>query len=87
MSCPQIWEREKEKDREKEKVRWQASEAQREKDLGRDRKNKGEIFVGGTTWTFCSVGENASSHQGENEQQWKKIEQEHVWHFLHKMCK
>ena len=25
------------------------SEAQREKDLGRDRKNKGEIFVGGTT--------------------------------------
>ena len=36
-------------DREKEKVRRQASEAQREKELGRDRKNKGNIFVGRTT--------------------------------------
>ena len=30
---------------------------------------------------FCS------GHQGENERQWKKSEQEHVQHFLHKTCK
>ena len=36
---------------------------------------------------FCSGGEkmrNASGHLGENELQWKKSEQEHVQHFLHK---
>ena len=36
---------------------------------------------------FCSGGEeirNASGHLGENERQWKKSEQEHVRHFLHK---
>ena len=38
---------------------------------------------------FCSGGEkmrNASGHLGENERQWKKSEQEHVRHFLHKKC-
>ena len=38
---------------------------------------------------FCSGGEkmrNASGHLGENERQWKKSEQEHVRHFLHKTC-
>ena len=28
----------------------------------------------------------ASGHQGENEWQWKKKEQEHKQHFLHKTC-
>ena len=38
---------------------------------------------------FCSGGEkirNASGHLGENEQQWKKSEQEHIQHFLHETC-
>ena len=38
---------------------------------------------------FCSGGEkmrNASGYRGENERQWKKSEQEHVRHFLHKTC-
>ena len=38
---------------------------------------------------FCSGGEkvrNASGHQGENERQRKKREQEHIRHFLHKTC-
>ena len=37
----------------------------------------------------CSGGEkmrNASGQLGENERQWKKSEQEHVRHFLHKTC-
>ena len=61
--------------REKEKVRWQASEAQREKELERERKNKGDIFCWRNNMKFCSGGEkmrNASGHQGENERQWKK---------------
>ena len=33
------------KNTEKEKVRWQASEAQREEELERDRKNKEEFFL------------------------------------------
>jgi len=72
LSCPQIWKIEEEKDREKEKVRRQASEAQREKELERD--SGGEKM------------RNASGHLGENERQWKKIEQKHVRHFLHKTC-
>ena len=47
-------------------------------------------------WKFCSGSEkirNASGQQGENEQQWKKSEQEYkqqilgenIQHFLHKM--
>ena len=89
MSCPQIWKIEKEKHREKEKVRRQAREAQREKELEGDRKNKGHIFCCRNNMKFCSVGEkirNASGHLGENERQWKKSEQEHVRHFLHKTC-
>ena len=72
MSCPQIWKIEKEKDREKEKVRRQASEAQREKEFKRDRKNKGDIFCWRNDKKFCSGGEkmrNVSCHQGENERQ------------------
>ena len=29
---------------------------------------------------------NASGHQGENERQRKKSEQEHIQHFHHKTC-
>ena len=61
--------------REKEKVSWQASEAQREKELQRDRKNKGDIFCWRNKMKFCSGGEkmrNANGNQGENERQWKK---------------
>ena len=73
MSCPQIWKIEKEKDREKEEVRRQASEAQQEKELKRDRKNKGDIFLlKENNMKYCSSGEgmrNASGHQGENKRQ------------------
>ena len=89
MSCPQNWKIEKEKDGEKEKVRRKASEAQREKEIERDRKNKGDIFGGRNNMKSCSGGEkmrNASGQLGENERQWKKSEQEHVRHFLHKTC-
>ena len=62
---------EKKKDREKQKVGRQASEAQREKELERERKSKGD-FCWRDNMKFCSGGEkmrNASGHQGENEQQ------------------
>ena len=74
-----------------EKVRQQASEAQREKELERserDRKNRGDIFCWRNNMKICSGSEkmrNASRHLGENERQWKKSEQEHVQHFLHKI--
>ena len=45
-------------------------------------------FFGRKTWKFDSGGEkmrNASGHQGENELQWKRSEQEHI-HFLRKTC-
>ena len=76
MSCPQNWKIEKEKDIEKEKVRRQASEAQREKEIELDRKNKGDIFCGRNNMKCCSGGEkmrNASGYRGENERQWKKV--------------
>ena len=89
MSCPKIWKTDKEKDREKEKVRRQSSEAQREKELERDRKNKGDIFCSRNNMKFRSGGEkmrNAGGHQGENERQRKKSEQEHVPYLLQKTC-
>ena len=60
------------KRQKKEKVGQQASEAQREKELEGDRKNKGDIFCWRNNMKFCSGGEkmrHASSHQGENERQ------------------
>ena len=88
--CPQIWNIEKEKDREKEKVGRQASEAQRGKDLERERKDKGEtVFCWRNNLKFCTGGEkmrNGCFHQGENERREKKSEQEHVQHFPHKTC-
>ena len=84
---------EQEKDREKEKVGGRPANLNEKKgnrDLEREIKNNGDsFFVGKTTWKFCSGGEkmrNASGHQGENERRWKKSEQEHVRHFLHKSC-
>ena len=65
---------EREKQRKRERRR-QDSEAQREKERqrarARDKKTKETFFVGRTTWKICS------GHQGENERQWKKSEQEH----------
>ena len=72
MSCPQIWNIKKEKDREKEKVGdrlAKLNEKKSNRELEREIKSKGDIFVGRTT---CSGGDkmrNASSHQGENEWQ------------------
>ena len=70
LSCPQIWNIEQEKDREKEKVGGRPAklnEKKGDKDLGREIKNKEDIFfVGRTTWKFCSGGDkmrNASGHQ------------------------
>ena len=45
------------------------------RELAQEIKNKGEIFWWKNNMKFCSSGEkmrNASGHQGENEQQWKK---------------
>ena len=83
MSSPQIWKikkRERQRKRD-QKVRRQASEAQREKELVRDRKNKGDIFCWRNNMKFCSGSEkmrNASGHLGENDGQWKRSEQEEV---------
>ena len=57
------------KNREIEKVGRQTSEAQREKELERERKNKGDSFCWKNNMKFCSDGEkmrNASTYQGEN---------------------
>ena len=56
MSCPQIWNIVKEKDRERGKVGRQASEAQREKELQRERKNKRRHFLLEEQDEFCSAG-------------------------------
>ena len=75
MPCPQIWDIEKEKDREKEEVgdrQAKLNEKKSGRELEREIKNKGDIFVGRTTWKFCRGGEkmrNASGYQGENERQ------------------
>ena len=45
------------KEREKENVGRQASEAQREKKLERERKSKGDIFCWRNNMKFCSGGE------------------------------
>ena len=52
------------------------SGAQREKELKRERKNKGNIFCWRKNMNFCSGGEkmrNASGHQNENERRKKKV--------------
>ena len=72
MSCPKILYIEKKKDREKQKVGRQASEAQREKEVEREKKSKGDFFCWRDNMKFCSGGEkmrNASGHQGEDERQ------------------
>ena len=59
------------------------------RELEREIKNKGDIFCWENNIKFCSGSEkmrNASGHQGENERQWKKSEQEHARQFLHKTC-
>ena len=47
MSCPQIWNIEQEKDREKEKVGSRPAKLNEKKgrDLEREIKNKGDIFL------------------------------------------
>ena len=53
-----------------------STKREREKELERDRKNKGGIFCWRNNMKFCSGGEkmrNASGHLGENERQWKKV--------------
>ena len=75
MSCPQIWNIEKDKDGEKQKVGRQVSEAQRGKELERERKSKGNIFCWRNNMKFCSSGEkmrNVCFHQSENERREKQ---------------
>ena len=95
MSCPQFWNIEQGKDREKEKLSGKPvklNEKKDNRDLEREIKNKGYIFVvGRTTWKFCSGGDKMRNGrwplmQGENGRQWKKSEREHVQHFLPKTC-
>ena len=80
------------RERERQKKRESKATGQRSstrKEIKRDRKNKGDIFCGRNNMKFCSGGEkmrNASGQLGENERRWKKSEQEHVRHFLHKTC-
>ena len=70
MSYQQIWSIEQEKQREKEKVGGRPvklNEKNGDRDLERERKNKGDIFfVGRTTLQFCNGGEkmrNVRGHQ------------------------
>ena len=70
MSCPQIWNIEQEKDREKEKVGGRPAklnEKKGDRDLEREIKNKGDIFLLEEQHeNFCSGGDkmrNASGHQ------------------------
>jgi len=48
-----------------------------EKELERD-KNKGDLFRGKKNIRILKKRGNASGHQGENERQWKKSQQEHI---------
>ena len=76
----------KEKDREREKVGRQASEAQREKELQRERKNKrGHFLLDWNKTKFCSGGMLAATRVKMSDKE-KKTEREHVRHFLHKTC-
>ena len=87
MSCPQFWNIEKEKDREIEKVGRQASEAQGEKVLERERKNKRTHFLLEEKHEICSGGMLAAIRvKISDSEKKKKAEQEHVRHFLHKTC-
>ena len=82
-------ERKRQKKRESRRPGSEAQWGNWERQRTREREKKGYIFVGRTTWKFCNGGEkmrNAMGHQGENEWQWKKSEQEHVRYFLHEMC-
>ena len=70
MSCPQIWNIEQENDREKEKVGGRPAklnEKKGDRDLEREIKNKGDIFLlEGQHENFFSGGDkmrNASGHQ------------------------
>ena len=57
--------------------------------FGSEKIKKETNFDGRKTWKFYDGGEkvrNASDYQGENEQQWKKSEQEHIQYFPHKTC-
>ena len=80
------------RERERQRKRESKATGQRSstrKEIERDRKNKGDIFCGRNNMKFRSGGEkmrNASGQLGENERRWKKSEQEHVRHFLHKTC-
>ena len=73
MSCPQTWNIEQEKDREREKSGRPAklNEKKGDRDLEREIKNKGDIFL--------------LEEQHENfVAAVKKSEQEQLRHFLHK---
>ena len=68
MSCQKVWNIEKGKDREKEKVGRQASKAQREKELQRERKNKRRHFLLEEQHEILKWWD-ANGHWGENERQ------------------
>ena len=60
------------------------------KELERETKTKGDHFRWKKKHKNLIAASrkrgNDSCHQGENEQQRKKGEQEHIQHFLHKTC-
>ena len=85
--------REIERQRKRESTCWrQASEAQWEKEWkrarARDEKQRRHSFLEGQHEKFVAALRKWEIlvAKGENEQQWKKSEQEHIWHFCHKMC-
>ena len=90
LSCPQIWNIEQEKDREKEKVDGRPAklnEKKGDRDLEREIKNKGDIFLFRTTGKVCRGGDkmrNASGRQCKLKM--SGSEREHVRHFIHKTC-
>ena len=89
MSCPQIWNIEKEKDIENKEGGDRIEKLNKKKSnresYSERKKTKATNFIGRTMWKFCSGSEkirNASGQQGENEQQWKKSEQEYKQQIL-----
>ena len=83
-----MWNIEKERKRECGRQASTQGEKKGDRELEREIKNEGVIFCWKNNMNIVTGVKmrNASGHQGENERQWKKSEQEHARQFLHKTC-
>ena len=94
VSSRQIWNIEQKKNREKEKVGGRPvklNEKKGDRDLEREVKNKGNIFLLEEQHENFVAAVTKWEMLAATNAKWKwaavkKIEQEHVRHFLHKIC-